>query len=466
MQVPIIGGIYTDSSSDFRISYPVNLKPTPMDSGMSTAYLRPIDGLKKIANGTGTDRGGINWNGVLYRVMGTSLVSIDPSGIVVTIGSVGAGGPCTFDYSFDRLAVTSGGRLYYYDGATLTQVTDPDLGVALDVIWIDGYFMTTDGTYLVTTDISNPLSVSPVKYGSSEIDPDPINSVMKLRNEVYAVNRYTIEVFQNVGGSGFPFQRINGAQVQRGSVGTYASAIFSDTIAFVGSGRNEATGVYLAEKSKTQKISTKEIDTILASYSDQELAAIRMDVKADKGNTSLWIHLPDRVLVYDMETSMAFGAMVWHIMTGGISGFSQYPGIGLVWAYNRWNVGGSFGNEIGYLDTTNTRQWGDVARWEFSTSILYNEGYGAIVHEVELVALTGDIELGLDPQISTSYSKDGRTWSMPKYIHAGKIGQRNKRLVWYQQGTVSNRRIQSFSGDSTAFISIVRLDIKLEPLSV
>ena len=39
--------------------------------------------------------------------------------------------------------ICGGGNLYYYDGATFEQVTDPDLGVVHDQIWVDGYFMTT-----------------------------------------------------------------------------------------------------------------------------------------------------------------------------------------------------------------------------------------------------------------------------------------------------------------------------------
>jgi hypothetical protein len=57
----------------------------------------------------------------------------------------------------------------------------------------------------VVTELSNPLAVNPLKYGSSEVDPDPVVALIKLRNEVYALNRNTIEVFDNVGGELFPF---------------------------------------------------------------------------------------------------------------------------------------------------------------------------------------------------------------------------------------------------------------------
>lgn len=131
MQIPILNGIYTDNTPELRTSYPVNLVPVPKTSGISNGFLRPGDGIVANGTGPGIDRGGINWQNVLYRVMGTKLVEISSAGAVTVLGDVG--GPTntlvTMDYSFDLLAIASGGRLYYWSGTTLTQVTDPDLGV-------------------------------------------------------------------------------------------------------------------------------------------------------------------------------------------------------------------------------------------------------------------------------------------------------------------------------------------------
>ena len=77
MQIPIIKGIYRDNSPDLRASYPVNMVPIVQNSGISESYLRPADGFVQNGTGPGICRGGINWNGVLYRVMGSKLVSVD-----------------------------------------------------------------------------------------------------------------------------------------------------------------------------------------------------------------------------------------------------------------------------------------------------------------------------------------------------------------------------------------------------
>ncbi len=71
MQLPILNGVFVDSKVNVRTSYPINLVPVPKDSKVSNLYLRPADGLEQLGTGPGINRGGINWNGVCYRVMGT-----------------------------------------------------------------------------------------------------------------------------------------------------------------------------------------------------------------------------------------------------------------------------------------------------------------------------------------------------------------------------------------------------------
>ncbi len=466
MQIPILSGIYTDNGPDLRTSYPVNLVPVPKQSGISAGFLRPGDGIVANGTGPGIDRGGINWQGVCYRVMGTKLVTVASNGAVTVLGDVG--GPVnrlvTFDYSFDRLAIASGGRLYYWNGA-LTQVTDPDLGTVLDVVWVDGYFMTTDGEFLIVTELSDPTQVNPLKYGSSEVDPDPVVALLKLRNEIYALNRNTIEVFDNVGGDFFPFQRINGAQVQKGVVGTFACCVFVEAIAFLGSGRNEAPGIYVAANATASKISTQEIDEVLLQYTEAQLATVKMEARNDKAHQHLYIHLPDRTLVYDAAATQELGQQVWFTLTSSTVGFSQYRARDMVYAYDKWLVGDPQSNNVGFLVDNIGTHWGEIVYWEFGTLIVYNESNGAIFNELELVSLTGRVALGIDPIISTSYSVDGMAFSQERSLRVGTTGNTTKRLAWFQQGHMRNWRIQRFRGTSQAHLSFARLEAQIEPLA-
>ena len=465
MQIPILNGIYADAAPDFRTSYPKNLVPVPKQTGISAGYLRPADGVVEAGNGPGVGRGGINWNGVLYRVMGTKLVYIAEDNTVTEIGDVGGTDRVTFDYGFTYLAIASNNNLFLYDGTTLTQVTDPDLGVVLDVVWVDGYYMTTDGEFLVITDLADPFAVNPLKYGSSEADPDPIEALLKLRNEVYALNRYTIEVFDNVGTTGFPFQRIAGAQIQKGAVGTHACCVFMDNIAFMGGGRNEAPSIFMGANGSTQKIATREIEQILATYTETQLASAFLEERIDKAHQFLIIHLPNHTLVFDGAATQAMGQPVWFTLSSTLTGDSQWKAQSVIWVYDKWQVYNPTNTQFGYLDDSISSHWGADIGWEFGTQITYNESNGAIFHQLELVALTGHVAADTSPTIWAQHSTDGETWSVEKPVRAGTLGQRAKRLVWLQQGYMNNWRIQRFRGTSDAHISISRLEARLEPLA-
>lgn len=463
MQIPILSGVYT-GGVDFRTSYPVNLVPVPKQSGISDGFLRPGDGILQLGTGPGIDRGGINWNGVCYRVMGTKLAIVSSTGTVTVLGDVG-GTPdnlVSMDYSFDRLAISSGGKLFYWNG-TLTQVTDSDLGTCNDVTWIDGYFMTTDGMNLVVTDLSDPTQINPLKYGSSEVDPDPILGVEKIRNEAVSVGRYSVEMFDNVGGDLFPFQRIEGAQIQKGAIGRKAFCVYMDALGFVGSGRNEAPGIYIGLNGQAQKISTQEIDQTLAMFSESELSQTLVESRSENSHQFLYVHLPDRTLVFDGAASKELGQNVWFVLSSSVAGFAQYRARNFIWVHDKWMCGDPQTSRVGVLDKDTGHHWGEIVRWEFGTQIVYNEGRGAIFYELELVSLTGQVPVGIDPMVTTSYSIDGEVWSQDRAIRAGASGRR-KRLVWFQQGHMRNWRIQRFRGDSQAHLSFARLEARIEPL--
>jgi hypothetical protein len=465
MQVQILSGIYANGSSpDMRTSYPRNMVPVPKETGISGGYLRPADGIADAGSGPGICRGGINWNGSLYRVMGTKLCRIGVDGLATVLGDVGSGGQVTLDYSFDRLAVASGGRLYYWDGATLTQVTDPDLLTVVDMQYIGGYFMTTDGEYLVVTELADPTQVNPLKYGSAETDPDPILAIDELRTEAYAFGRYSIEVYQNVGGTGFPFRRIDGAQITKGVIGTHAYDSLQDTFMFVGSGRREAPAVYQMVPGNVAKISTREVDEILAGFTEAQLSVTVVETRVDKHHQHVLIHLPDRCLVYDAMASKTMGVPVWFTLDSGLLHPSTYRARNLVWCYDRWNVADPLSAKLGRLTDAVSSHWGQPVGWEFGTPVMYAEGLGAIVHDIELVTLPGSAAMGASPVIWTSYSNDGATWSQERPMPAGRQGQRAKRIAWRRQGQLRHWRVQRFRGTSEAHLSVARLEIQIEPL--
>ena len=318
---------------------------------------------------------------------------------------------------------------------------------------------------MVITELSNPFSVNPLKYGSSEVSPDPIKSLLKLRNEVYALNRYTIEVFYNTGGSGFPFLRIKTAQIERGTIGAHTCCVFLESIAFLGGRQNEGISIWIGSNAQTVKIATREIELLINEFREDELVNMKLESITLNNHAFLYIHLPDKTLVYDNESSKRLGKQIWHILTSDILKFSRYKACNFVYCYDKWLCGDPTSGRYGYLTSETAEHYNLSVRWEFGTAIIYNQANNAIFHELELVSLTGDVDLYKDPFIATQYSQDGIIWSQLKHIKAGKIGNRRKRLIWLQNGVLGKFRIQKFLGTSDTRLSFLSLEAQIEPLN-
>lgn len=479
-EVSVLSGLAADERGDLRSTYPINLIPVPYENELSRGYLRPAEGIVEQAAGTapGADRGGHVWLGAAYRALGGSLCTVAADGTITTLGAIAADTKrAQFDHGFEELCVVSGGSAYLSVGGSPVQITDPDLGTVIDVAFVDSYFVFTDGTSLIVSELLDHASIDPLKYGSAEQDPDKIVAVLKVRNEPVAVGRYTLEFFTNVGGEGFPFQRVDGALVKKGAIGTDACCVHAteagEAVAFVGSGKGgdgqgEPPSVYVGGNAQVTRIATQEIDTILQQYSEEVLAEqCVVESRVDRGHEWLYVHLPDHTLVYDNLASRAVGEPVWFVLTSTLDAdaFARYQARSFLWVHDRWTCADPTSARIGYMTREVGEHYGSRVRWEFSTALIHNQTRGGQINELELVALTGRVAADANPIISTSYSTDGEIWSAEKQIYAGRRGQRNKRLVWRQVGIWRVWRIHRFRGDTQSFLSFLRLEVTAEPLT-
>jgi hypothetical protein len=456
--IPLLSGVAGSETGEFKQTYPLNLEPVIIDSKISKGQLKAAQGVVQLGTGPGPDRGGILWNGLMYRVMGSKLCSIAADGVEAQIGDVGAGARCAFDYSFDRLAVASAGGLWYYttEGG-LVQVTDEDLGTVTDMIWIDGYFMTTDGTYVVVTELSDPMQVKPLKYGSAEEDPDPITGLIKYRDEAYVIGRFTIQPFQNVGGNGFPFATDLRETIPFGCVGSAAKCLFSDGFAFIGSGRNQGLNVYMAGfQASAQAIGSRELCDALDALSDPTV--VEIEQRADRAENRLFVHLPKETWVFLLNASTQAGEPIWYRLQTDASGYrcrNEIP------AYGKKIVGDTQSGIFGYLTNETVLQYGITPSWQFDCGLLYNQGVGAILHSIELVGLPGR---GANGAVFMSMTSDGEIWSVERSVKLI-AANRNRRIAWRPHSRIGNYLGLRFRGTGTSLPGIASCEAKLAPLT-
>lgn len=459
--IPMLYGAKGANSADFDVALPINLEPVPVDSGLSKGYFRTTAGARSMGGGPGLDRGAIVWNSQHIRVMGTSLVSIAADGTATTIGTISGTGPARLDYGFGRLGIAADKKLWYWNGTDLTQVTDTDLGPVVDMTWMDGYYVTTDGTSIVVTDLADPTSVNPLRYGSAEADPDMVTGLMKLHGELVAFGSNTIEFYSDAGGSGFPFQVNVGATITRGCVGPFAKAYFLQSIAFVGSGRNEGLGVHIVGSGTADKISTRAVDKELAGIVDP--GSITVESRVYDDDSRLYVHLPDKTLTYSASASKQAGEPVWAILASGLGLDSAYRPRNAVLVNGQWWVGDAISAALGVIDSTISTQFGETPGWQFQTQFLGNGGKGFIVHGLELIGMTG--RAPDCPIAMLSSSKDGQTWSPERRNKLGRQGHRTKRCVWHPHRRFSNYATLRFRGVSPGPAGWASLQADIEPLS-
>ena len=463
MQVQIVNGIYTDAKGDFRTAYPRNMMVVPKAQGMSNGYLRPAEGIQETNKTPGFERGGIVWRGEAYRVRGDRLIRIRADGTIDDIGFISNGdlnSPATLAYDFNYLGICVTGAFYLYDGTTLTQVVDPLIEDVFTVAYLSGFWFLADGESIWSTNPGDPTTINPLKYASSEFDPDPIVALHAIRNELYAVNQYSIETFRVVGGTGVPIKRVDSSVITRGSVGRKGSVDFDGKVAFVGNRRDESLAIWIGRNGVSQKISTREIDELINA--DADISSVWVEDRADRNHKLLYVHLSDQTLVYDERASEVMQQPIWVVLEPG-EGFTKYPGRVLLYAGGRWTCGNPEGLEIGFLTYDTAQIYGQNVNWEFSTPVIFNEGKNGVVSELELHGIRGHSAEGTDPVVMTRFSYDGQVWSRWRTTKAGKTGDRHREIKWFQQGELRDWRIQQFRGNSDCGISPAYLRAEIRP---
>jgi len=455
--IPLLGGMVSNGHAEFIESPPVNLEPIVRDNGISRGQFRGMAGATQVYTGAGVDRGAILRDGRHYRVSGTKLIEITQTG-VVEIGDVGGSGPVSLDIGFDRVAVRSGNNLFYVTTSGLIQVTDPDLGPVRDLLWVDGYYMTTDGVSIVVTELSDPTAIEPLKYGSAEEDPDMVTGLMELSGEVLAFGRYTVQPFQNVGGNGFPFAPILGAVVPYGCVSASAKCYFADTVAFVGSAKNEALGVYLLSGGSAAKVSNAAMDAALAKVPDP--SSIECEGRAYGDERRLLVHLPTETWVFFYDASARAQDKLWSIANSD----GPYRIRHAVEVNGKWWVGDTESAAIGTL-TGEMSHFGQEVGYQFDTLFLHNEGRGFILKGLELVALTGRGTWGKEHTVFMSMTRDGIGWSREFMCNAGKAGETQKRIAWRPCIRCGNYMGLRFRGSGAEQPGFIKIEAELEPLA-
>lgn len=478
MELPLATGFYEDASKPIAAQQCANWIPqVPQTNAQSKAQLIGSPGTSLFATaGTIAARGEHVMNSIAYTVNGNTLYRVNADKTTTDLGAITGAGKVSMADNGTQLCIVvprSTGYIYTVAGGLVT-ITDTDytttLGPSEQVVFKDGYFIHYNNTapglgpIFFITNLNNGLVIDPLDFGTAEADPDEITGLHVNRNQLNVGGRQTLEPFSNIGGVGFPFQRIPGAIIQKGVRAKFSLIDFDNSFVYVGGGENEKPAIWKSTGSGAVKISTASIDNIIQQSTDAEIEGIFATTYSENGEFFANFHLNDRVFSYCAAASVFQGKPVW-LERKSKDSFGQlttWRVAGIIEAYGETLVTDNQSGNIGVLGLSTYTEYGATINRVVSTQPFDIQSNEFIVTEMELTCESGVgniVDPGADPKITRSFSDDGGfTFGNEIPRPLGKQGEHKQRQVWSREGLVNKARVYKFTHDAPVKAVIIKLE--------
>lgn len=479
-EIPIDIGFYESSSLPLAAQSCINHYPqNPQTKGaVSTGALFSTPGISQFALAeSGPGRGYNIFNGGLYVVIGSGFFKISKAGVVISLGTIsGTERVITSNNGITIAIVVPGGAGYFYDATNgLEEITSPvyqdfqaQEGGVTSVTYKDGYFVFTTGfefflSSLVTT--NGGRNFDGLNFGTAEVKPDRNVVCANVKNELYIAGTDSIQLFQNTGASGFPFQAIIGATIDKGVAARHSFIEFDNSFVFVGGGIGESIAIWRGLSGAAVKVSTAAIDHALQQYTEDEISDVFAWTYTEDGNFFVGFGLADTTYVYDATTSAIQGRPVWH----------QRESAGAAWranhvidVYAKNYVLDSENGRIGWLDRTFTTEYGEDITREFTGAYLYNQGQSFTISLMELKTESGvgnqkGTGHGENPQVESLISvNNGKVFTSLGSRSLGTFEDFDARQVWKRLGRAENTALIRFRTTGESIVNYTNLIVQIK----
>lgn len=427
--VNFVGGENNSRSRFWSSQSSVNLYVDVQKDGRTPSALLPWPGEKMFSAGSsGTTRGMIEHNELLYIIVDTSLIEIDSLGNRTTRGTIPGTGRCSMATDGTNLVIRTGTATYNYV-STVAQIVDPDLENAQTVCMINNQFIYQGtGARFGVSDAGDPNVINGLNYATAETYPDDLVQVYAFNEKVYFGGEDSIEVWYNSGTGTPPFDRIQQSTAQVGLASPFSMANSDSYLYFLGSDDIVYRMSSYQPESVTPSAIAKEFRESVTS--DAQGYVVNLD-----GQHFYIVQLPTSSLT--LAYSEATGE--WIRLSTGVTpdlprnvmnGYSFTFGKHLICDYDS----------------------GDVYEWDFDT---YTSNGSTIIRQRDSAPING-LQLGSpgkrllmsraeimmetgvgntnqpDPEMMVSASIDGgRSFTNEDWIKIGREGDSVRRVEWY-----------------------------------
>ena len=464
--IPFIKGDKVDDNTDFRDALPVNYYAVFRDIYGEKGYMLNYYGLTDFATGQGVSRGSmwVERAGLegQYRVSGTSLIKVEDDQSVTVLGAISGSGQASIAYSLNNVAIVADKKLYYYNPTDgFRQMTDPDIGEPIDIVWTDFRFVLTDGEYLFQSSLLDETVYEPLDFSGSDFQPDKILGIgLNDDNELISFGALTTEYFVNIGQDNFSYTRIQSKAVKSGIAGTHCKAELKDKFFALTRRANTQYQFSIIQPGSSESITSREIEKVLTEYTSEQLSKTVVEVFVKDATTWMIAHLPNKTLVYNHTLAKAIGInMAWSIIKTDVYGDNTYRGKDLSYdpRFSKWCIGDKLGSKIGFLDDSVCTHYGEIVEGLIYTSILPLETLS--INQVSLKTIPG-MSPSNDATVFISRTDDMRIYGKEHTEQYGTGFDYNKNFTMRNLGYVRSDTAFKIRTASRSRMAFCRLDVE------
>jgi hypothetical protein len=475
VQMPISDGFYV--SRAMPLSSQVCINWYALENKLSTGEVLSVSllgtpGLEQLATSgvlNQINRGGWTFKDKAYFVNGTGLYRLESDLTTLTsLGTIaGTSRVSIADNGTQMLILVPGSAGYIFTTGpdSLATITDVDFtasGNPQNVVFMDGYFvLSTDTKKFITSALNNGLSYLATDFGSAESNPDAIVAVFRHKSSLFVFGTETGEVFGNIGGASFPFQRQQGFILTKGLIAPDSISVAGDSFMYIGNGRGEGPSVWGFSGNSVIKISTPAIDELLETELENGvLSTVFSYSYAHDGSYFIAWSLANTTIVFDQNNGR------WHERQSDITGtMTSWRANSLILAYGLLLAGDSIDGRIGKCDIDILTEYTETIERTVSGRPFQNQGMPFTVPFIEITMESGvGNAASAEPQIRMDRSKDGKTWTDERPRCVGKVGEYDRRIAWRQNGRASRSEIFRFKYAEPCRAVIVKVEADVRPL--
>lgn len=479
MKSPILGGSYVARSTNAADNRMVNLYPEAVpEGGKEPAFLTRCPGLTLYYTGAA----GVYIRGVysmnvgstgkhLFYVIGQQLWWVNLVGVHTFIGNVGGGNTSPnvmfADNGTQLFILTGGTDAYIWNTASSVfqkiNTADPDFTIANSVTYLDGYFVTAEGTNqkIYVSGLLDGLSWDALAYTNVDASPDNVVALIAISGDLWVLGESSTEVWYNAGTTPFPFAPIQGSFNEVGCVSKLSVTKLDNSVFWLGCDARGTGIVYRSNGYLAQRISTHAIEWQIQQYSTISDAVAW--TYQQEGHLFYVLNFPtaDATWVYDVSTQM------WHERASWDgNAFHRHVANCCTFLDGQHIVGDNDG-KLYVLDLDAYDDNGAEQKWLRSWRAIptgQNNLKRTAHHSLQL-----DCETGAPDQEATivlRWSDDGgHTWSNEHSVTTGDLGNYSKRVIWRRLGMTMKLRDRVYEISSTypQKVAIMGAEIHMSP---